>query len=64
MLFRVTNAPTTFQRMMNRLLKEGLDTYVLVYLDDILIFSQALEDRVQHIRQALQKLRGAQLFAR
>ena len=49
---------------MNVLFKEELDDYVLVYLDDILIFSQTLEDHVQHIRQALQKLRDAHFFAR
>ena len=64
MPFGVTNAPATFQRMMNALFKEELDAYVLVYLDDILIFSQTLEDHIHHIRQALQKLRDAQLFAR
>ena len=64
MPFGITNAPATFQRMMNALLKEELDAYILVYLDDILIFSQALEDHIHHVRQALQKLRNAQLFAR
>ena len=52
MPFGVTNAPATFQRMMNALFKEELDAYVLVYLDDILIFSQTLEDHIHHIKQA------------
>ena len=39
MPFCVANAPTTFQRMMNSLFKEELDAFVLVYLDDILVFS-------------------------
>ena len=64
MPFGVTNAPATFQRMMNALFKEELDAYVIVYLDAILIFSQTLEDHIHHIKQALQKLRDAQLFAR
>ena len=64
MPFGVTNAPATFQRMMNSLFKEELDTFVLVYLDDILIFSQTLETHIQHIRIALQKLRDAKFFAR
>ena len=43
MPFGVTNAPATFQRMMNSLFKEELDDFILVYLDDILIFSRTLQ---------------------
>ena len=64
MPFGVTNAPATFQRLMNNLFKEELDAFVLVYLDDILIFSQTLQDHIIHIRQALEKLRKAKLYAR
>ena len=64
MPFGVTNAPATFQRLMNQIFKEELDDFVLVYLDDILIFSQTLQEHIQHIRQALEKLRKAQLYAR
>ena len=64
MPFGVTNAPATFQRMMNSLFKEELDAFVLVYLDDILIFLQILEDHIHHIRVALQKLRDAKFLTR
>ena len=64
MLFGVTNTLATFQRMMNVLFKEELDAYVLVYLDNVLIFLQTLEEHIQHIRKALQKLRDVQFFAR
>ena len=64
MPFGVTNAPATFQRMMNSIFKEELDDSVLVYLDDILIFSRTLQEHIQHIRGALEKLRAAQLYAR
>ena len=64
MPFGVTNAPATFQRMMNEIFKDELDSFVLVYLDDILIFSKTLEDHIQHIRRALEKLREAKLYAR
>ena len=64
MPFGVTNAPATFQRLMNEIFKEELDDFVLVYLDDILIFSKTLKEHIHHIRQALEKLRKAQLYAR
>ena len=64
MPFGVTNAPATFQRMMDELFKNDLDDFVLVYLDDILIFSKTLKEHIQHIRQALERLRNAKLFAR
>ena len=64
MPFGVTNTPATFQRLMNSIFKEELDTFVLVYLDDILIFSQTLQEHIRHIRQALEKLRQAKLYAR
>ena len=63
MLFGVANAPTTFQWMMNSLFKEELDAFVLVYLNDILVFLQTLEDHIRHIRTVLQKMRDAKLFA-
>ena len=64
MPFGVTNAPATFQRMMNAVFKEELDTFVLVYLDDILVFSRTVEEHIDHLRTALRKLREAKLFAR
>ena len=41
-----------------------MDAFVLVYLDDILVFLQTLEDHIRHIRTALQKMRDAKFFAR
>ena len=64
MPFGVTNAPATFQRLMNTIFRDELDAFVLVYLDDILIFSQTLQEHIRHIRQALEKLREAKLYAR
>jgi hypothetical protein len=49
MLFRLTNAPTSFQRFINEVLQEYLHSFVIVYLDDILIFSKKEEEHVEHV---------------
>ena len=52
----LTNAPATFQRTMNRLFSDVLDKYVVVYLDDILIFSRDIESHAQHVHDVLARL--------
>ena len=64
MPFGLANAPATFQRLMNEIFKNELNEFVLVYLDDILIFSKTMEEHWQHLRIALQRLREAKLFGR
>ncbi|GBG64906.1 hypothetical protein CBR_g48372 [Chara braunii] len=59
MPFGLTNAPTTFQRCMNDLFRPWLDKFVVVYLDDILVFSKTLQEHQGHLRQVLEKLREA-----
>ncbi|GBG84049.1 hypothetical protein CBR_g37925 [Chara braunii] len=59
MPFGLTNAPTTFQRCMNDLFRPWLDRFVVVYLDDILVFSKTLDEHQGHFRQVLEKLREA-----
>ena len=56
MPFGLHNAPATFQRVMNHLLRDGLDKFVLVFLDDILIFSRTKEEHLQHIKAILDRL--------
>ena len=56
MPFGLVNAPATFQRMMNIILREFLDHGVVVYLDDILIYSNNMEDHIKLVQKVLDKL--------
>ena len=58
------NAPGTFMELMNNTFRDMLDKSVLVFLDDILIFSNTLEEHERHVRQVLEKLRAAELYAK
>ena len=58
MPFGLCNAPATFQRVMNTILRDGLDKFVLVFLDDILIYSRTKEEHEKHIRAVLDRLRS------
>ena len=56
MPFKLTNAPASFQAMINHVLREYLDNFVVIYLDDILIYLKDLGTYKQHVRQVLQAL--------
>jgi hypothetical protein len=62
MPFGLCNALATFMRVMNDVLRPFLDDCVIVYLDDILIFSKSLEEHVKHVKQVLDVLRKEKLF--
>jgi hypothetical protein len=62
MPFGLCNAPATFMRVMNDVLRPFLDDCVIVYLDDILIFSKSHEEHITHVKQVLDVLRKEQLF--
>ena len=64
MHYGLTNAPASFQRFMNDTFKELLDVCVVVYLDDILIYSENSTDHTAHVREVLRRLREANLFAK
>lgn len=57
MPFGLTNAPSTFMRTMNNCFRDMLDECVVIFLDDILIYSKTLEDHIMHIRKVLDRLR-------
>jgi hypothetical protein len=64
MLFGLTNAPTYFMYLMNKVFMEYLDKIMVVFIDDILIFSKNEEDHDEHLHMVLQNLRENQLYAK
>ncbi|GET63396.1 hypothetical protein GLOIN_2v1765994 [Rhizophagus irregularis DAOM 181602=DAOM 197198] len=62
MPFGLTNAPASFQRLMDKVLKEYLNEFVIVYIDDIMIYSENFEDHLKHIKLVLEKLKEASLI--
>jgi Reverse transcriptase (RNA-dependent DNA polymerase) len=64
MPFGLTNAPSTCQALMNEVFRHYIDKFILVYLDDVLIFSRSEEERKQHVETALQRLRDEKLFTK
>ena len=63
MPFGLTNTPATFMRMMDDILRPFTNSFVVVYLDDILIFSRTWEDHLQHIEEVLSTLQQHKLYA-
>jgi len=61
MPFGLVNAPATFQAMMNKILREFLDHGVVVYLDDILIYSENYEEHVELVKKVLARLEEQRL---
>ena len=64
MPFGLTNAPTTFIRLINNTLRECLDIFIVVYLDDILIYLELEEEHVKHVKRILTLLKEANLLAK
>lgn len=56
MPFGLTNAPAAFQHFMNDIFRDIIDVYVIVYLDDILIYSTNPEDHEKHVKEVLRRL--------
>ncbi|KAJ0619192.1 putative nucleotidyltransferase, Ribonuclease H [Helianthus annuus] len=64
MPFGLTNAPAVFMDLMNRVCKPFLDRFVIVFIDDVLIYSKSRAEHAQHLRLVLELLQGNQLYAK
>jgi hypothetical protein len=64
MAFGLTNAPATFCTFMNDIFQEWFDDFVIVYIDDILIYSGSLEEHAKHLQKVFQRLRENKLYAK
>ena len=64
MSFGLTNAPAAFMRLMNEVFRDYLDKFVIVFIDDILVYSQSYEEHVQHLWLVLQILRDKKLYGK
>lgn len=63
MLFGLCNAPGAFTTMINSIFHKEMDQYVVVYIDDILIYSKTLEEHVEHVKNVLQKFKDNKIYA-
>jgi hypothetical protein len=64
MSFGLTNAPAHFMYLMNSIFMKELNKFVMVFIDDILVFSRSREEHEEHLRIVLQRLRDHQLYAK
>jgi len=62
--FGLTNAPATFMNLMQNVFHQHLDEFVIVFLDDILVYSKSIEEHVEHLRTVLQILRENKLYGK
>ncbi|CAA7039969.1 unnamed protein product [Microthlaspi erraticum] len=64
MPFGLTNAPAAFMRLMNEVFHDYLDSFVIIFIDDILIYSRTKEEHEEHLKKVLERLRDQKLYAK
>ena len=64
MPFGLTNAPAAFMDLMNRVFKDYLDKFIIVFIDDVLIYPRSREEHEEHLRIALRILKQNELYAK
>ena len=64
MSFGLTNAPLAFIDLMNRVFNEYLDKFIIVFIDDILVYSRTMEEHEQHLKIVLEKFKEKMLYAK
>ncbi|GKA87498.1 putative reverse transcriptase domain-containing protein [Tanacetum coccineum] len=64
MSFGLTNAPAVFMDLMNRVCKPYLDKFMIVFIDDILIYSKSEEEHTEHLKLILELLKNEELYAK
>ncbi|XP_019097802.1 PREDICTED: uncharacterized protein LOC109131368, partial [Camelina sativa] len=64
MPFGLTNSPAAFMRLMNSVFQEFLEVSIIIFIDDIMVYSKSPEEHVVHLRAVLEKLREQKLFAK
>jgi hypothetical protein len=64
MSFGLTDAPAFFMHLMNKVFMDYLDTFVVIFIDDILVYSKSEAEHEKHLRLVLQRLREHKLYAK
>ena len=62
--FRLKNAPSMFMRLMDEVLRPCIGKYLVVYLDDILVYSRSTVEHMQHLTQVFEVLRAKRLYGK
>ena len=64
MPFRISNVPSTFKRLMNHVLMKHIGLFIVMYFDDILMFSRTFDNHVEHFKAVFETLRDVKLYGK